>query len=82
MKTMIAYTHLMEFLPGRTTQYSGMLLFADNFVPVVSTLVLMYVTKYPQVFVYVPLGINILAIVVFMVIYIPESTKFLMEKGQ
>ena len=42
----------------------------------------MYLTKYPVVFIYIGFAINIISLVVFAFIYIPESTKFLMEKGK
>lgn len=50
LKNMIAYTHMMEFLPGRVTQVSGILFFFDGMILVVSPLVLMYLSINTDVF--------------------------------
>jgi len=39
-KAMIAYTHLMEFLPGRVSTVSGLVFFLDGMVLVISPLIL------------------------------------------
>lgn len=82
MKSMIGYSHMMEFLPGKTSEYSGYLFFCENFVPVISTLLLIYYTSSVDIFIYTGFGINLFGLIVFAFIYIPESTKFLMEKGK
>ena len=79
---MIAYTHLMEFLPGRVSTVSGFVFFLDGMVLVISPLILQYVSKNTDILLYIPFGINILALLVFSVVYIPESTKYLLEKGR
>lgn len=44
LKNMIAYTHLMEFLPGRVVTYSGFLFFIDGMILTISPLMLMYIS--------------------------------------
>lgn len=82
LKAMIAYTHLMEFLPGRVSTVSGVILFNDCFIMVTSPLILQYVTKDTDFMLYVGLVINIVGIIVFAVVYIPESVKYLLDKGR
>lgn len=82
LKNMIAYTHLMEFLPGRVTEMSGYLFFFDGMVLVVSPLILMYVTVNTNVFLWGGLLQNSIALLGFALIYIPESTVFLLEKDR
>jgi len=50
LKNMIAYTHVMEFLPGKVTQASGLLFFISGMILVVSPLTLMYLTNDTDVF--------------------------------
>jgi hypothetical protein len=82
LKNMIAYTHLMEFLPGKVTEASGLLFFLDDFVQVISPLLLMYITKDTNIFLWIGLLMNILPLLGFITVYIPESTKYLIEKGR
>jgi len=82
LKNMIAYTHLMEFLPDKVTEASGLLFFLDDFVQVISPLLLMYVTKDTDLFLWIGLFMNILPLLGFLTVYIPESTKYLLEKGR
>ena len=82
MKAMISYSHMMEFLPGRISAYSGYLLFTDGMVFVISPLILMYLTKNTDIFFYIPIAMNIIAVIIFSVVYIPESIKYLLEKGR
>jgi hypothetical protein len=81
MKGIISFTHLMEFLPGRVTGFSGKLLFADGMILVISPLILKFITKNTDILLCIPLVINILACLCFIFFYIPESTKYLLEKG-
>ena len=80
LKNMIAYTHMMEFLPGRVTEASGILFFFEGMILVVSPLVLMYTTNHTDVFLWAGLIFNIIGLIGFAAMYIPESTKFLLEK--
>ena len=79
---MIAYTHLMEFLPGRVSTVSGLVFFIDGMVLVISPLILEHVTKNTDVLLYIPFFINISGLIVFSVVYIPESVKYQLEKGK
>lgn len=81
VNNVIGYTHLMEFLPGRTHEYTSILFFLDSAVPVGSSLLLIYFTKYTKAFLFIPLAINLMSLIIFMKKYIPESTKYLLEKG-
>ena len=55
LKNMIAYTHLMEFLPGKVTEASGVLFFIDGMNLVFSPLILMYLTINTNVFLWIGL---------------------------
>ena len=81
-KAMIAYTHLMEFLPGRVSTVSGLVFFIDGMVLVVSPLILEHVTKNTDLLLYIPFFINISGLLVFSIVYIPESVKYQLEKGK
>lgn len=50
VKNMIAFTHVMEFLPGRVMEASGFLFFIEGMVLVLSPLTLMYLTTNTDVF--------------------------------
>jgi len=78
---MIAYTHVMEFLPGKVTEASGLLFFIDGMVLVLSPLTLMYLTTNTDVFLWAGVIQNIVGLGGFILMYIPESTIFLLEKG-
>jgi MFS family permease len=80
LKGMIAYTHLMEFLPEYVTLASGVLFFIDGMILVVSPLVLMYFTINTNIFLWAGVFQNVVGIAGFALLYIPESTKFLLEK--
>lgn len=80
LKNMIAYTHLMEFLPGKVTQASGVLFFIDGMVLVFSPLLPMYATVDTSTFLWIGLIQNLIGVAGFVLMYIPESTIFLLEK--
>lgn len=80
LKNMMAYTHLMEFLPGRVTEFSGYLFFTEGMLLVISPLILIFVTVNTDIFLWVGLIQNAIGIALFMVMYVPESTIFLLEK--
>jgi hypothetical protein len=81
-KAMIAYTHLMEFLPGRIATVSGFIFFLDGMVLVVSPLILERISKDTDILLYIPLAINVLGLFVFAILYVPESVKYQLEKGK
>ena len=80
LKNMIAYTHMMEFLPGKVTLVSGILFFIDGMILVISPIFLMYLTVNTNVFLWCGVGQNVIALAGFLLIYIPESTSFQLEK--
>jgi MFS family permease len=80
LKNMIAYTHLMEFLPAKVSETSGILFFIDDFLQVICPLVLMYLTRNTNTFLWAGVIQNAFALLAFAYMYIPESTKFLLEK--
>ena len=80
LKNMIAYTHMMEFLPGRVTEISGILFFIDGMVLVICPLVLQFVTNNTAVFVWAGIIQNAFALIAFMFIRVPESVIFQLEK--
>lgn len=80
-KSMVAYSHLMEFLPGRECKVSGMLMFIDGLVLVVSPMLLLYVTNDLNHLMINALILNSVAVVLFLLLRIPESLKFLLDKG-
>jgi hypothetical protein len=55
LKNMIAYTHLKEFLPKQVTTVSGIMFFLDDFIQVVSPLILFYLTKKTDIFLWIGL---------------------------
>ncbi len=71
LKNMIAYTHLMEFLPGRVSAMSGFMIFLDGMILVASPLILMYVTKNTEFFLWVGLLMNAFGLAGFVFLYIP-----------
>ena len=81
LKGIISFTHLMEFMPGRVSGLGAKMLFVEGMIQVVSPLVLMFVTKDTQIFLWIPFGINIVAALCFIVFYIPESIKWTLDKG-
>jgi hypothetical protein len=82
MKGIISFSHLMEFLPGRVSALSGKLLFMDGIILVISPLILKFLIKNTDVLLIIPLILNLLACLCFIAFYIPESTKYLLEKGR
>jgi YNFM family putative membrane transporter len=77
-KSMVAYSHLMEMIPTRECKVSGMMMFIDGMVLVISPVILLYVTKDLDHFMLIALGLNALAVFLFIALRIPESPKFLL----
>lgn len=76
MKSMIAYTHLMEFIPHKIGSMSGFMIFLDGMVLVISPLILLYVTDNTDIFLWIAFGMNVVGLAGFIFMYIPESIKF------
>lgn len=77
---MVGYTHLVEFLPGKASFYTGILFFLDGFVVVLTPLILL-VTKETDIFVYIALGVCLFVLAIFGILYVPESLKYSLENG-
>jgi hypothetical protein len=77
----MAYTHLAEFLPGRVSKMSGLMLFLDGMILVISPLIFQFVTNDAIVFLYAGLLMNIIGLLGFFLMYIPESIKYRLEQG-
>jgi hypothetical protein len=79
LKNMIAYTHLAEFLPGRVSKMSGLMLFMDGMILVISPIIFQYVTDQADLFLYAGLTMNLIGLLGFKLMYIPESIKYRLE---
>lgn len=80
MKGIVSYTHLMEFLPGKVSSFSCILLFFDGMVLTMSPLILRFISQNTNILLYIPLVINVVSLIIFAIFYIPESTKHLLDK--
>ena len=79
MKSMIAYTHLMEWIPGKESLISGVLFCFDGTLFLICPLVLLYVTNDTQIFVWIGLIINVVSIIILALVYFPESPIYLLD---
>jgi hypothetical protein len=82
IKAMIAYTHLMEWCHGYESLISGFLFFYDGSFFLICPLLLLLVSTNTQMFVYIALLLNIIALFIFLVFYFPESPVFLLAAGK
>ena len=76
---MIAYTHLMEYLPGRESKISGIFMFIDGMVVVVTPFLIHIISQDLNFLFIIALSFNILSLTLLLISRIPESTKFLLE---
>ena len=81
-KCTIVFTHLFEFSPGRESLFAGIIFFIEGTILIIAPLILLYVTKNTQYLLLFSFLANVLCLVVMGIIYIPESTKFLLEKKE
>jgi hypothetical protein len=79
---MVAYTHLMEFVPDRESLISGIFLFIDGLVFVVSPLILVYVTNDTDFFLLIAASLCCISLLLFAIIRVPESLKFLLSMNK
>lgn len=79
---MVGYTHLVEFLPGKASLYTGILFFLDGMVAVVTPLIIMFGIKNMNIFIYIPLGVCLFVLMIFGLLYVPESIKYTLENGK
>jgi hypothetical protein len=81
-KSLVSYTHLMEFIPLKETLVSSRFLFFDGMVMVISSLLLYLFTDNTFYFVWISIVMNVLALCGFIYWEIPDSIKFLLEKNK
>ena len=77
MKSMIAYTHLIEFLPGRECKISGLFMFLDGLVVVITPFMIHFISTDLNFLFRTSLIFNGMSLLCFMLMRVPESTKFL-----
>jgi hypothetical protein len=66
---------MMEFIPGKKSLVSGLLLCIDGLVYIISPLIFIYLTKDGMIFLYIYFAINIISVVAFARVYFSESVK-------
>ncbi|CDW87768.1 UNKNOWN [Stylonychia lemnae] len=82
LKQFIFYTHIMEFMGPKTNFISGFSFFFDGGVFTVSPLILYFITRNTQTFVYIGLALSVITIFFsHTFLKIPESIKFNLIKG-
>ncbi|CDW72340.1 organic cation [Stylonychia lemnae] len=79
VKSMIAYTHLMEFLPGRESKISGVFMFLDGLVIVITPFLIHLISQDLNMLLFIALLFNVVSLVLFLITRIPESTKYLIQ---
>lgn len=75
---MVAYTHLMEFLPLRESKISGSFMFLDGLIYVASPLIYVNITNDLDFFAAIALTLNVISLILFGIIMrgVPESLKW------
>ena len=82
MKQMVAYTHMLEFMPLRESRVSGLFLCMDGLVYVYSPLLFKYLTNDLDFFLGIAITLNITALTMMVgVLRVPESLKWHLTKG-
>ena len=82
MKSIVAYTHLLEFMPDRESKVSGAFMLLDGLVYVASPMVYLHVTKDLNFLFLIAATMNLLSMVLFAAMRVPESLKFLLSKNR
>ena len=77
IKSMIAYSHLMEYVPTRECKVSGAFMFIDGLVIVVTPFLIHWISTDLNFLFIIALMCNGLSLLSFLLFRIPESTKFL-----
>ena len=77
IKSMIAYSHLMEFIPGRESKISGIFMFIDGLVIVVTPFMIHLISQDLNFLFISAIILNSISMTLFMLTRVPESTKFL-----
>jgi hypothetical protein len=79
---MIAYTHMMEFLPDRESMVSGTFMCLDGLIYFFSPLFFKNLSNNLDVIILLAFLMNLFGIIGFLIIKVPESLKFLITNGQ
>ena len=79
---MVAYAHMMEWVRGKEGLITGLLFGYDGLVIVICPPILLYITKNTQVFLYIALAMNLLVVILFALVYFPESANYLLDQGR
>jgi type IV secretory pathway VirB3-like protein len=77
---MIAYTHLMEFLPTRESKISGIFMCLDGLVIVITPFLIHLISQDLNMLLITALLFNVVSLIFFLITRIPESTKFCIQK--
>lgn len=76
---MIAYTHMMEFLPDRESLVSGAFMCIDGLIYFVSPLFFVYVSSNLNYMFLISFVLNSVGLILFHAFKMPESLKFLLS---
>jgi MFS family permease len=83
MKQMVAYTHLMEFLPGRESLFSGIFLCLDGSLYLVCPFLYLYISNDLDFLLVIAVSLNVVSLTLMVgVLGAPESLKWLLSKGR
>lgn len=77
----IGYSYMMELLPGRESFYSGILFFIEGVMLIVTPVILVYITRNLQYFLFFCFLVNFISCIVFLAFRLPESVRFTLEKN-
>jgi hypothetical protein len=80
VKTMIAYTHMMEFLPDRESLVSGAFMCIDGLIYFISPLFFKYVSNDLNIMFLTSFVLNSVGLILFFTLKMPESLKFLLSQ--
>jgi len=78
MKSMISYTHLMEYLPGKECLTSGIFMFIDGLVIVITPMLIHFISKDLNFLFIIAFSLNAISTAGFLFLKVPDSTKFLL----
>jgi len=80
VKTMIAYTHMMEFLPDRESLISGSFMCIDGLIYFFSPLFFVYISNDLNFMFLISFILNSVGLILFYSLKMPESLKFLLSQ--
>lgn len=81
IRYLIVYAHLMEFVAQKQNLITGLFLFLDGLVYIYSPVILVYVVRSTQYFVWIALGFSLASIFLLgFIFHMPESLKYSLVK--